>query len=803
MNCGYFNDEKKEYIINTAKTPTKWINYIGNLSFGGFVDQTGGGVICSEDPALNRITKYIPQLPLSDMNGETLYIRYVNENGEYEFFSPFFTPVLKEPDSFECAVGLGYNRWTTVYENIQVEVLIFSPSDSKRIIRDITVTNKSERDMEIDIIPVVEYTHFDALKQFTNADWVPQTMESFVINSDDDLTVLGQAAFMKKGKLTNYITSNFKISSFETERSRFLGDHGYGGWQNPGALQKENLSSYCAVRGDNIAALMHHMGTVKRNESVNVITQLGQTENISLDIEEINKYRNKDNVNRAFQEMADYWENYLSALTVKTPSAPFDSMINIHNPRQCYMTKNWSRYLSLYQLGLGARGLGFRDSSQDVMGVLPQIPEEAKELICKLLSTQKRNGSAMHQFFPMTMEANEGDSREEEDRADYYGDDHLWIIMAVCEYVKETGKIDFLTDEINFYDKDSEGNTIEKGTVFDHLKRGLQFTWNNRGNHGLPLLGFADWNDTVNLPVGAESLFIASQFGVALSEMIPLCEKLGDVNDVLYRSWYDQMKEIVDREGWDGQWYRRYYDNMGNPLGSDENIKGKIFTNAQSWPVMSGFSEGDKRTQALNSVYMHLNTSKGIKLSTPGYDEYNREVGGVTSYRPGAKENGGIFLHSNPWMIIAETMNENGNRAFEYYNQINPAVKNDIIEEYEIEPYCYAQNILGDEHPQFGLGRNSWLSGTASWMYQAGTKYILGIKPELNGLSVNPCIPKEWDGFQVMRKFRGKVYNIDVKNPDHISKGIKLITVNGHKISGTVIPSDLGDSVNEVIVTMG
>ena len=265
------------------------------------------------------------------------------------------------------------------------------------------------------------------------------------------------------------------------------------------------------------------------------------------------------------------------------------------------------------------------------------------------------------------------------------------------------------------------------------------------------------------------------------------------------------MKKTVDSEGWDGQWYKRYYDHMGNPLGSSVNEKGSIFTNGQSWPVMSGFAEGEKRDQALESVYKHLNTSKGIKLSTPGYDSYDPEVGGVTSYRPGAKENGGIFLHSNPWVVIAETINGNGGRAFEYYNQINPAVKNDIIEEYEIEPYCYAQNILGDEHPQFGLGRNSWLSGTASWMYQAGTKYILGIKPALEGLEINPCIPKEWDGFQAQRKFRNNTYKIEVKNPDHISKGIKSITVDGKELSGSVIiaDSESSDMTFTVLVTMG
>jgi cellobiose phosphorylase len=786
MNCGYFKDETKEYIITTPKTPTKWINYIGTLDFGGFVDHCGGGVICAGDPALNRITKYLPQRPLSQMNGETLYIRYKNEKGDYEIFSPFYTPVLKEPDNFECAVGLGYNRWKISYKGLNVEILIFSPRDSKRIIRDISITNKSGQSREIEIIPVVEYTHFDALKQFTNADWAPQTMESMILDKDEKgQLVLGQAAYMKKESEVNYLTSNYPVSSFETDRTYFLGDRGYGSWQDPKALQEQELRSHCALRGDNIAALLHRMGTIENGESTRLITQLGQSSDLENELKEIRRFRDPGETEKSFEELEEYWNDYLSVLKVHTPSEEFNSMINIHNPRQCYMTKNWSRYLSLYQLGLGARGLGFRDSSQDVMGVIPQIPEEASQLIGKLLSTQKRNGSAMHQFFPLTMEANEGDSREEEDRADYYGDDHLWIILAISEYIKETGDFAFLDKVFPFYDKDNKGNTLEEGTVLEHMKRGLNFTWENRGSHGLPLLGFADWNDTVNLPIGAESLFIANQFGAALKEMI----NLNDSPE--YRTWYEEMKKIVNHVGWDGEWYRRYYDHKGNPLGSALNEKGKIFTNGQSWPVISGFAEGEKRDKALESVYKHLNTSKGIKLSTPGYEKFDQEIGGVTTYRPGAKENGGIFLHSNPWVIIAETINGNGNRAFEYYSQINPAGKNEIIEEYEVEPYCYAQNILGDEHPQFGLGRNSWLSGTASWMYQAGTKFILGIKPELNGLSINPCIPSEWDGFTAERIFRGKKYNIEVHNPQHICKGVKSLTVNGTKIDGYIIPDSL------------
>jgi cellobiose phosphorylase len=466
-----------------------------------------------------------------------------------------------------------------------------------------------------------------------------------------------------------------------------------------------------------------------------------------------------------------------------------NSMLNVHNPRQCYMTKNWSRDLSLYQLGFGGRGIGFRDSSQDVMGVMSAIPEEARALIEKLLSVMKVNGSAMHQFYASTMLATEGDAREMEDRPQYYGDDQLWVVFAVCAYLKETGKISFLDRVLPYYEKDKHGSPIQTGTVFDHLKRAVDFTKHNVGRHGLPLLGFADWNDTVNLQAGAESLFVANQYGKALLDLIELCEFCG-AHELAqrYRTDYEHMRGLVNEYAWDGEWYVRYFDHDGAVIGSRNNSHGQIWANGQSWPVISGFAPLSRAQIALDSVHRLLNTPNGIKLSSPGYNGYDSAKGGVTTYPPGAKENGGIFLHANPWVMIAETLVGNGDRAFQYYNQINPAAKNDVIDVYECEPYVYAQNILGDEHPLCGLARNSWLSGTASWCYQAGIKHILGVAPGYAGLELNPCIPKAWDGFSVRRRFRGADYLITVTNPEHVSKGVLSVVVDGSPMIGNVVP---------------
>lgn len=803
MQYGYFNDISKEYIITNPRTPVKWINYIGSLDFGGFVDHTGGALICKGDPAINRIVRYIPQLPASEFKGETLYVR-IGVRDAYTLFSPYFVPTLDQYQMYECHVGLGYMRIISEFYDIRTEVLIFIPEGGDREIRDIRVTNLRTAPVEIDLIPVVEYTHFDALKQLVNADWVPQTMQSRCIEEKNGCITLIQYAYMNKDTRVNYFTSNRPASSFETDRKHFLGDNEYGTWESPVSLNNKELGNHEALRGDNIGAMMHHLGTLEPGESGRLVTQLGQCTDIGKEMHNIDSFRNEERVDMEFAKLKRFWNDYLSRLQVETPDKAMNTMLNIHNPRQCYITKNWSRYLSLYQLGFGSRGIGFRDSAQDVMGVLGHCPEEGRELMEKLLKVQKMDGSAMHQFNPATMIANEGDSREGKDRPKYYSDDHLWIILAVCAYLKETGNMDFLGKRIPFYEKDDNMKPVEEGTVLEHLKRAAAFTQGDLGRHGLPLLGFADWNDTVNLPRGAESIFTAGLYGKALTELAELADFLGDSElKALYEGYYAEMKENVNNWAWDGEWYIRYFDHEGKPIGTRRDKVGQIYVNAQSWSVISGFAPESRAVKALDAVKRILNTRNGIKLSYPGYNGYDPEKGGITTYPPGAKENGGIFLHCNPWVMIAETMVGNGNRAYEYYCQINPVFKNGCIDEYQCEPYCYPQNILGDEHPEFGLARNSWLSGTASWVYQAAVKYILGIRPGYRGLTIDPCIPNTWKGFRVRKHLRGSVYEIQVKNPEGVSGGIRQVLLDGRAFKEKTIPYFGDGKIHSVEVSMG
>ena len=804
MQYGYFDDEKREYVITNPRTPVKWINYIGTLAFGGFVDHTGGAVICRQDPSLNRIVKYIPQLPASDFRGETLYLR-VKQAGGYKVFSPFFVPTLDPYDRYECHVGLGYMRIVSEFYGLRAEVTIYVPPGEAREIRDICVANLSDKPLEVDAIPVVEYTHPDSLRQFTNADWAPQTMQSRLVEEAGGLKTLIQYPFMFRDSQINFFTSNRPASSFDSDRVQFLGDHEYGAWARPLRLQQPELNNSTAHRGDNIAALLHHLGALAPGETRRLITQLGQDASFAAARPGMARFRSEAVVDQAFSDLARFWDEYLAAIQVETPDAMMNSMLNIHNPRQCQTTLNWSRYLSLYQLGIGgSRGIGFRDSSQDVLSVLAGLPQEGLSLIRKLLQVQKRDGSAMHQFNPLTMAGSEGDSLEREDRPHYYSDDHLWIVLAVTEYLKETGDLAFLDEVIPYYERDKVGRPLETGTVRDHLQQALAFTHRDVGAHGLPRLGFADWNDTVNLPAGAESLFTANLYGVALREMIELAQHLGQAAAVqAYTADYEAMKARVNEHAWDGEWYVRYFDADGEPLGSRKNTHGQIHINSQSWAVLSGFAPPERARRALDSMNQRLNTSRGIKISTPGFNGFDPARGGVTTYPPGAKENGGIFLHTNPWAIIAEAMLGAGNRAYQYYHQINPAAKNDKIDEFQCEPYVYPQNILGDEHPQFGLARNSWLTGTASWAYRAATQYILGLRPVYTGLQIDPCIPDQWEGFRVRRKFRKAAYHIHVTNPLHVCQGVKLVRVDGNKVAGAIVPVFGDGGTHTVEVVMG
>jgi cellobiose phosphorylase len=794
---GHYDDATREFVVTDPRTPTKWVNYIGTLDFGGFVDQTGGLNICKKDPANNRITGYKIDTPQNAMRGNTLYCRIQNPDGSYTIFSPFFTPTLTPYDRFECRMGLGYNKWLVGMHGLEFEITMFVPAGTSQVVTDVKVRNLSAPEgAQVDVIPLVEFSHPDALKNLTNADWVPQTMKGKAVGD-----VITQYPHMAEGRRANFLTANRPMDSFTTDRNRFLGSHGYGTYAAPGGLMAEHLDNYQALRADNgnsIAAILYRMGSIAKGQEARIIIQLGQATSVEAAADSIARLQDPQKVDAAFAGLCVAWREYLDHLRdVKTPDPALNRIINTLGPRQNHATFFWSRYLSLNQLGYGGdRGIGVRDTNQDLMGVLPYMPDKAREMIEKLLSVQRFDGSSMHQFNPLTMKASIGEGHAGTEQ-DFYSDDHLWNVLAVLEYVKETGDTAFLGKIIGYYD---EGMGEKKsGPVLEHLHRALAFTLGNLGQHGLPKLGWADWNDAFNLE-GSESVFSACLYGKALLEMQELMEVLGDVESAQgYAEDYDRIKKSVNKHAWDGEWYVSYIDKDGQPVGSKQNEEGQIYLYTQAWAVISGFASPDRAARAMRSVEEKLDTEHGIKVMTPAYQHTQPGISAST-YTPGLKENAGIFLHPNPWAAIAETMLGHGERAVQIVDRINPLTKDPKT--YECQPDVFVQNMASDEHPQFGLARNPWLSGTVSWVNQATTKNILGIRPTYQGLMIDPSIPESWPGYTATRLFRGVTCNIRVERGEHEST---VTSVDGKPVPGNRVPTALlaGKAAVEIVVKLG
>ncbi|MEO6097133.1 MAG: GH116 family glycosyl hydrolase [Fibrobacteria bacterium] len=793
----HFDDAQRELVVVDPRTPTKWINYVGTLDFGGFVDQTGGMNLCKRDPANNRVTGYRIDAPPNAPRGSTLYARTTAPDGVRAIFSPFFTPTLGSFERFECRMGLGYNRWIVRMHGFEFEILIFVPAGASQAILDVKVRNVSAPPgTKLDLAPLVEFSHPDALKNLTNADWVPQTMKGKAVGD-----VIIQYPHMAEGRRANFLTGDRPFDSFTTDRNHFLGRYGYGTFQAPGGLLAEHLDNYEAPRADNgnsIAAILYRLGTIEPGKEERLILQLGQGSGAADQAEAIARFRDPARVDEAFQTLKGNWRAYLDRFReVKTPDAALDRVINVLGPRQNHATFFWSRYMSLNQLGYGGdRGIGVRDSNQDLLGVLPYMPEQARQMIERLLSVQRHDGSSMHQFNPLTMKASIGEGHPGSDQ-DFYSDDHLWNVLAVIEYIKETGNLAFLEQHVPYYE---EGPGEPKsGPVLEHLHRALAFTAGNLGRHGLPNLGWADWNDAFNME-GAESVFSACLYGKALLEMQDLMGLLGDGRSARgYAEDYARMRKNINRNAWDGGWYVSYIGKDGRPFGSKENEEGQIYLYTQAWAVIAGFAPPDRAARAMLSVKERLDTEHGIKVMTPAYKTTLPGISAST-YAPGLKENGGVFLHPNPWASIAEAMLGNGDRAVQIIDRILPHKQDPRI--YECQPDVFVQNMAGDEHPQFGLARNPWLSGTVSWVNQALTKHILGIRPAFDGLIVDPVLPAGWPGYTATRVFRGVTCRIRVERG---AERDCVVLVDGVSVAGGLIPMAMlkERTETEIVVRLG
>ena len=811
MKFGYFDDANREYVITTPKTPLPWINYLGCNDFFSLISNTCGGYSFYKDAKLLRLTRYRYNDTPNDVNGKYFYIK----DGD-TIWNPGWKPTKTELDSYECRHGIGYSRFISSKNDVQASVLAFVPMNDTCEINQVKLTNNSSSVKTLSLFSYVEWCLWNADDDMKNFQRNFSTGEVEIVDS----TIFHKTEYRERRNHYAIYSVNTEIAGFDTIRDEFLG--AYNGADEPDAVKNGACTNSVASGWQPIASHQINI-TLNPGETKSFVFVLGYIENPEDEkweskgvvnkkraYEMLDRYKTDADVDKAFAELNEYWNGLLSKYTVKSSNDKVDRMVNIWNQYQCMVTFNMSRSASYYESGIG-RGMGFRDSCQDLLGFVHLIPDRARERIIDIASTQFQDGSAYHQYQPLTKKGNS-------DIGSGFNDDPLWLIAGTSAYVRETGDTTILTEMVP-YDNDMSVATPLMG----HLKRSFDYTVNHKGPHNLPLIGRADWNDCLNLncfsehpgesfqtfgpsegPV-AESVFIAGMFVKYGEEYAQLCELMGDQKEADYaREEVAKMYDAVLKDGWDGDWFVRAYDAYGQKIGSRECEEGQIYIESNGFCSLAGIGvkEGLAK-KALDSVKEKLDTKYGVMILQPAYTRYHLELGEISSYPPGYKENAGIFCHNNPWVSIAETVIGRGDRAFEIYQKTCPAYCEEFSEIHRTEPYVYSQMVAGRDAKFHGEAKNSWLTGTAAWTFVNVSQYILGIYPTHNGLSIDPCVPKDFGDFELTRKFREGIYNIKVQNPDKVEKGIKSITVDGKAIDGCVIPYVKGKETYDVVVTMG
>jgi cellobiose phosphorylase len=816
MRYGYFDDEHREYAITQPDTPLPWINYLGSEAYFGIISNTAGGYSFYKDARLRRLTRYRYNNAPLDSGGRYIYIR--DDASPHQFWSPTWQPTRTHLDEYECRHGMGYTTIQSTLAGIKSKIRYFIPLGANLEIWELRVTNLRPLEANLSAFATVEFCLWDAMDDATNFQRNYSVGEVEVV----DGVIYHKTEYRERRNHFAFFTCSEKLAGFDTDREAFLGPN--RGWDTPMAIEKGMLSNSIAHGWQPIGA-QHIRMNLKAGEEKTVIFLLGYHENpVDKKFDPqgkqiINKYtilpiiqhyRSPVVVQEAFERLQDYWHGLLDKFQVQTPDIHTNRMVNTWNVCQLMAAFNFSRSASYFESGIG-RGMGFRDSNQDLLGFMHLLPEGARQRILDLAATQLPSGGAYHQYQPLTKRGNN-------EVGSGFNDDPLWLVLTVAAYIKETGDWSILDEAVPY---DNAPGSEE--SLYGHLQRSIQYTLDRLGPHGLPLIGRADWNDCLNLNCFsdspgqsfqtttnkdgkvAESVFIGGLFILAAGEMVEISRRRGnDRVDQDVESASKQMEKSIWEAGWDGAWFRRAYDDFGNPVGSLKCAEGQIFIEPQGICVMAGLGIMDGRArQALDSVWERLATPHGIMLHQPGYTQYYLHLGEISSYPPGYKENGSIFCHTNPWIMIAEAKLGNGTRAHDYYLRINPSQREAISEVHRCEPYVYAQMIAGREAPTFGEAKNSWLTGTAAWNYVAITQWILGIRPTFDGLCLDPCIPPEWDGFIVVRSYRGNKLHITVHNPQHVSQGVLRIEMDGILIEGNLVVVAGPAEEHQVHVWMG
>jgi cellobiose phosphorylase len=798
---GRFDDAAREYVILRPDTPLPWINYLGCEEYFGIISNTAGGYSFYRDARLRRLTRYRYNNAPGDVGGRYLYLL---DRSSGELWSPSWQPVHTGLDGYRCRHGLGYTAIGGRRAGIDAETLYFVPLGETLEIWRTRLTNQRTEAADLSLFSAVEFCLWDAWDDATNFQRNYSTGEVEVA----DGVIYHKTEYRERRNHFAYFACSAELAGFDTQRDAFLGP--YRGWERPLAVEA-GRSSDSIANGWAPCGSHHVEVSLLPGETREIVFLLGyaenpieakfdpsgsQTLNKRLVRSVIDRYRRADAVDAAFQRLRDHWDGLLETLQVTTPCKHVDRMVNTWNAYQCMVTFNLSRSASSFESGIG-RGMGFRDSNQDLLGFVHMAPARARERILDIAATQLPSGGAYHQYQPLTKAGNDSIGSG-------FHDDPLWLILAVAAYVKETGDRAILDEPVPY---DNEPGS--QSSVYEHLQRSLRYTQERLGPHGLPLIGRADWNDCLNLNCFsdapgesfqttenrrggvAESVFIGGLFALAAGELAMLAERHGRCDDAVgHRRAQGTMDAAVRAGGWDGAWFRRAYDYFGNPVGSAENEEGQIFIEPQGMCILAGIGLDDGKAEAaLASVASRLATPHGIVLHQPAYTRYHVELGEISTYPPGHKENAGIFCHTNPWIMIAETLAGNGDRALDYYLRINPSARESISELHRCEPYVYAQVIAGRDAPSHGEAKNSWLTGTAAWNLVAVTQWILGIRPSHDGLLIDPCLPADWDGFTAIRRFGGARYHITVTKPPGTRGRVSQLVVDGRHIDGNVVPT--------------
>jgi cellobiose phosphorylase len=811
---GYFDDANREFVITRPDTPLPWLNYLGQDEYFGMVTQTAGGYSFWKDAKLRRLTRYRYNNNPMDNDGRFLYVKQGKS-----IWNPGWKPTRTKLDAFECRHGLGYSRITGKKDGIEVEQLMFVPPNENLEVWKVSVRNRTKKPQKLTLFSFVEFCFFEALNDMTNYQRTYSIGEVEIEGS----AIYHKTEYRERRNHYTLFGCTRKIDGYDTSRDAFVGVHNslgdpkavlagkctnsraYG-W-NPVGAHQINLSLKPGAE-ETFAFVLAYVdqGDLPKFDAPYV---MNKTKGRAI----LSKFSDLKAIDAAFASVKERWESLLSIYQApKVPNEHLRRMVNTWNQAQVMATFNLSRSTSGYETGIG-RGMGYRDSNQDVLGFVHLLPERARQRILDIAATQLSDGTCYHQYQPLTKKGNA-------DAGSGFNDDPLWLILSTCAYIRESGDTSILDAQIGCADKPGS-----KDTLLDHLELSIAYTLRNRGPHGLPLIGRADWNDCLNLNCFsdqpnesfqttankgkgdvAESVMIAGLFLYASRDLSALYRFLKREDDAKRIDGnYAEMLNTVESQAWDGDWYTRAFDSFSKPVGSKTCEEGKIFIESQAWCVLGGAGRDNGRAlKSLQAVEKYLYKSgNGAALQYPPYSTYHLELGEVSSYPPGYKENSGVFSHNNTWIHIGWTMFGDGDRALDYYLSICPSAKKDH-DVYRSEPYVYAQMTASQFSPTPGEGKNSWLTGTAAWSFVVASQYILGIRPDFDGLRIDPCIPKKWKGFTVTRKFRGVTYTIEVKNPNAKSKGVKSLVVDGQKVAGNVLPLPTdGRTAVKVEVTLG